>query len=304
MSALVNKVRSTRRHIKVTLEEFPLHKNLISIFHSVRGSDQELIRANCQNFLSDSYAVMKLRNKISFKSTLLMQEITCFFFYKRHSQMEVDRADSYKAPLLIIQESLWYVIRLSYASMLKVWTRRMNYLIIYRERERERERHLQPRDVNTGHKQINIAPVPIINLWSISQLCVFCDLFSDTLSVSDYKAGNGRMTDEQWTGKNVEGGGSTIICIIPSFWCRGSSVCIATSYGLEDRGSITDKDKYFLLSTASRPVLGSILLSVQCVAGAISPRMKLSIHLHPLPRSRTVNLYLNSSICLHDIVLN
>jgi hypothetical protein len=32
--------------------------------------------------------------------------------------------------------------------------------------------------------------------------------------------------------------------------------------------------------------------------------MKLTTHLHPLPRSRMVELYLHSSIRLHAVVLN
>jgi hypothetical protein len=32
--------------------------------------------------------------------------------------------------------------------------------------------------------------------------------------------------------------------------------------------------------------------------------MKLTTHLHLVPRSRMVELYLNSYICLYDIVLN
>jgi hypothetical protein len=32
--------------------------------------------------------------------------------------------------------------------------------------------------------------------------------------------------------------------------------------------------------------------------------MKLTTHLHPLPRSRMMELYLHSPLCLHGVVLN
>jgi hypothetical protein len=40
------------------------------------------------------------------------------------------------------------------------------------------------------------------------------------------------------------------------------------------------------------------------VPEALSPGVKLTIHLHLVPRSRMVGLYLHCPICLHAIVLN
>jgi hypothetical protein len=55
---------------------------------------------------------------------------------------------------------------------------------------------------------------------------------------------------------------------------RYSSVCIATGYGLDGRGSIPGGGKSFLFSAASSLALGSTLHLIQWVPGAISPGLK------------------------------
>jgi hypothetical protein len=83
---------------------------------------------------------------------------------------------------------------------------------------------------------------------------------------------------------------------------------IATGYGLDGRGSILGKGKIFLLSIASTPGLGSTQPPVQWVPKALCPGVKRpeleADHFYLVLRSRMVDLYLHSSRCLHDIVLN
>jgi hypothetical protein len=84
-----------------------------------------------------------------------------------------------------------------------------------------------------------------------------------------------------------------------------SSVGIETGYGLDGRVSIPGQGKYFsVFSTAFRQALRSIQHPIQWVRGEISPGVKVATHLHLVLRSRMVELYLHSPICLHGIVLN
>jgi hypothetical protein len=81
-------------------------------------------------------------------------------------------------------------------------------------------------------------------------------------------------------------------------------------YGIDCRGSNPGKGKIFLSSAASRPSLGPTSASYPMGTGADFPRgkaemgMKLTIHIHLVPRSRMVELYLHSPIRLDGIVLN
>jgi hypothetical protein len=89
---------------------------------------------------------------------------------------------------------------------------------------------------------------------------------------------------------------------------QDSSVGIATSYGLDGRGSIPEKSKIFLFSTASKPALGPTQPPIQWLPGVSSPGreigrgVKLTTHFHLVPRSRMLELYLHSPICLSGIL--
>jgi hypothetical protein len=86
---------------------------------------------------------------------------------------------------------------------------------------------------------------------------------------------------------------------------RDGSVGIAADYRLDDRGWIPDKGKRFF-STPQRPDghwCPPSLLSNR-YRGQSGRRVKLIIHLHLVPRSRMVELYLHSPTCLNGVALN
>jgi hypothetical protein len=60
----------------------------------------------------------------------------------------------------------------------------------------------------------------------------------------------------------------------------------------------------FLYSTASKMALWRTQPSTQWLLGALYLGVKLTGHLHPVLRSRMVELYLHSPIHLHGMVLN
>jgi hypothetical protein len=55
---------------------------------------------------------------------------------------------------------------------------------------------------------------------------------------------------------------------------RDISVCIATGYGLDGRGSMSIRGKFFIYSTAFRPTLVSTQPPIQWVQGALSLGIK------------------------------
>jgi hypothetical protein len=96
---------------------------------------------------------------------------------------------------------------------------------------------------------------------------------------------------------------------ILTLYCFLGSVGIATGYRLDCRGSFPGRGKIFLFSTSSRSALGPtqppIQLEPELFAREQSGQgLKLTTHLHLVPRSRTVNPDLHFPICLHGIVFN
>jgi hypothetical protein len=85
---------------------------------------------------------------------------------------------------------------------------------------------------------------------------------------------------------------------------RDSSVGIAMGYGLDDPGSIPGSRKNFIFSTASRPNMGPAQPPIQWVLGVKRPWLEAVTHLHLVPRSRMVELYIHSLIRLHGVLLN
>jgi hypothetical protein len=63
-------------------------------------------------------------------------------------------------------------------------------------------------------------------------------------------------------------------CYLASSGSRDSSVGIEMDYGLDGWGSITDRGKTFLFSTASRPALGATKPPTQWVPEALSLGVK------------------------------
>jgi hypothetical protein len=64
-----------------------------------------------------------------------------------------------------------------------------------------------------------------------------------------------------------------------------------------------------LFSTVSRPALGRNQPHIRRVPGALTPEikrpsMKLTTHLHLMPRQRMMKLYIHYPICLHRVVIN
>jgi hypothetical protein len=80
------------------------------------------------------------------------------------------------------------------------------------------------------------------------------------------------------------------------------------SYGLDGQGSIPDKGKKFVFIPQSPDRLWGPPSLLSNRYRGILPRgcrgVKLSTHLHPEPRSRIVELYLHSPICLRGTVFN
>jgi hypothetical protein len=81
----------------------------------------------------------------------------------------------------------------------------------------------------------------------------------------------------RWGGKifsNRQLGMRVCTKLVMIMMSRGSSVSIVADYGLDDRGSIPDRQRIFLLVPASRPALGPTQLPIQWVPGVLSPGVK------------------------------
>jgi hypothetical protein len=86
-----------------------------------------------------------------------------------------------------------------------------------------------------------------------------------------------------------------------AFRSRGSLVSIVPNYGLDDRGSIPEqRQKIFLLASASRPAMRPTHPPVQRVPGVLSPGVKrgrgvmLTTNPHLVPRLRMSRSYTSS----------
>jgi hypothetical protein len=102
----------------------------------------------------------------------------------------------------------------------------------------------------------------------------------------------------------------TDILILPdSFRGRNSLAGIAKGYGLDGRGSILDRGIYFhvlhSIHTGSGPHPASYLIGAwHYFAGVKWPERETDQHLHLVPRSRMVELYLHSPAYVNSLVLN
>jgi hypothetical protein len=101
---------------------------------------------------------------------------------------------------------------------------------------------------------------------------------------------------------------SYIIIVTHCSRSRGSSVSIVSDYGLDNRGLITDRQRIFLLASASRPALGPNQTPVQWVPGVLSLGVKhgwgvtLTTHPHLVLRSRMSRSYTSfPPKCLHGV---
>jgi hypothetical protein len=89
------------------------------------------------------------------------------------------------------------------------------------------------------------------------------------------------------------------------------SVSIATCYGLNDCDSIRDGGKRSLslfhsvqTGSGAHPTSYTVRTRGSVPRGIVAGGAKLTIHLHLVPRSRIVELYLHYPTCLHGVVLN
>jgi hypothetical protein len=80
---------------------------------------------------------------------------------------------------------------------------------------------------------------------------------------------------------------------------RDSSVGIVTGYMLDGPGSIPGSARFLISPQRPDRLCGPLSLLSNGYRG-----VKLTTHLHLVPRSRMVELYLHSPICLHSVVLN
>jgi hypothetical protein len=71
-----------------------------------------------------------------------------------------------------------------------------------------------------------------------------------------------------------------------------------------NRGLYSWQCKISLFTTESGPALGPTQPPIQWESGTPSPGVKLTAHIHLVQNSRMLELYLQSSIRLHGIVLN
>jgi hypothetical protein len=81
-----------------------------------------------------------------------------------------------------------------------------------------------------------------------------------------------------------------------------------SDYGLDDRGSIPDGQRIYLLAPASRPALGPTHSPIHWVPGVLSPGVKRgpgrdTDHSHPSGAEvkYEYELYLLSPMCLHGV---
>jgi hypothetical protein len=94
------------------------------------------------------------------------------------------------------------------------------------------------------------------------------------------------------------------------FDCQDSSVAIATGYNLEVQGSMPGKGKKFF-STLQHPdrLCGPLTFLSKGYwglfpKGETGRSVKLTTHLHLVPRSRLVELYFHSPIRLHGVAFS
>jgi hypothetical protein len=92
-------------------------------------------------------------------------------------------------------------------------------------------------------------------------------------------------------------------CVLSARGIRDRSVCIVTDYGMDGRGSIAGRGKKFIWTPQTSLWLWDSPRLLSNGYQELFPRglsgqrnVKLTIYLHPMPKSRMVELYLHSPL--------
>jgi hypothetical protein len=91
---------------------------------------------------------------------------------------------------------------------------------------------------------------------------------------------------------------------LTSLYSLDGSVGITTIYWLDGRGSISSKGKRYFSAQRPDRFRNSLSLSCNIHRGKAAQGVKLTTHLHRVPRSRMVEICLHSPLRFNGVVLN